>query len=76
MEHAFQSTDSFAEGYIEAPDDAYAPPPTGWRRHDTNFQLLVYYDPPQSDQVRKRTRPVPMNGNSRNTAFCSMLVCR
>lgn len=42
---AFQSTDPFADGFIEAPDDAHAAPPTGWRRHDTNFQLLMYFDP-------------------------------
>ncbi|CAM9447533.1 unnamed protein product, partial [Scytosiphon promiscuus] len=45
IELAFQSTDPLTDGYIEAPDDAHAPPPMGWRRHDTNFQLLVYYDP-------------------------------
>lgn len=55
MELAFQSTDSFADGYIEAPDDAHAPPPTGWRRHDTNFHLLVYHDPPATRQVGTRT---------------------
>lgn len=52
MELAFQSTDPFASGYIAPPDDAFAPPPSGWRRHDTNFQLLVYYDPPTVDHVR------------------------
>lgn len=51
VELAFQSTDSFADGYIEEPDDVHAPPPTGWRRHDTHFHLLVYYDPPTAGQV-------------------------
>ncbi|CAB1111431.1 unnamed protein product [Ectocarpus sp. CCAP 1310/34] len=44
VEPAFQTTDPFSDGYIEPPDDAYAPPPTGWRRNDTNFQLVVYHD--------------------------------
>ncbi|CAM9953059.1 unnamed protein product, partial [Ectocarpus sp. 8 AP-2014] len=48
VEPAFQTTDPFSDGYIEPPDDAYAPPPTGWRRNDTNFQLLVYYDGQES----------------------------
>lgn len=42
VEHAFQTTEPFGKGYIEAPDPAYAPSTTGWHRHDTNFQLLVY----------------------------------
>ncbi|CAM9375008.1 unnamed protein product [Ectocarpus sp. 4 AP-2014] len=48
VEPAFQTTDPFSDGYIEPPDDVYAPPPTGWRRNDTNFQLLVYYDGQES----------------------------
>ncbi|CAM9813986.1 unnamed protein product [Ectocarpus sp. 6 AP-2014] len=48
VEPAFQTTDPFSGGYIEPPDEAYAPPPTGWRRNDTNFQLLVYYDGQES----------------------------
>lgn len=73
VELAFQSADSFADGYIEAPDDAYAPPPTGWRRNDTNFQLLVYYDPAnrQSDQVIPRR----MLGR-RRTAGLTWRTCR
>eukprot|EP00903_Cladosiphon_okamuranus_P018895 g17378.t1 len=60
VEVAFQSTDSFAERYIEAPDDAYAPPPTGWRRHDTDFHLLVYYDPARSDQETAKVKRSPL----------------
>ncbi|CAM9166116.1 unnamed protein product, partial [Ectocarpus sp. 12 AP-2014] len=48
VEPAFQTTDPFSDGYIEPPDDAYAPPPTGWRRNDTNFRLLVYHDGQES----------------------------
>ena len=59
VELAFQSADPFADGFIDPPDDAFAPPPTGWRRHDTNFQLLVYYDPPATNQV-KGEMPIPV----------------
>lgn len=51
VEPAFQSTDPFAEHYIEAPDAAFSPPTTGWNRQDTSFQLLVYYDQPKHPQV-------------------------
>ena len=48
----FQSENPFEDRYIEAPDPAHAPPSTGWRRFDTHFQLLAYYDP---DRAVSRT---------------------
>lgn len=54
VEPLFQSDNPFEDRYIETPDPAYAPPATGWRRFDTNFQLLVYYDPPLNGNVSRR----------------------
>ena len=52
MERAFQSTEPFQDDYIEAPDPAYAPSTSAWRRYDTFYQLLVYSEPDAGAQYR------------------------
>lgn len=61
VEPLFQSDNPFEDRYIETPDPAYAPPATGWRRFDTNFQLLMYYDPPSNGNVSKRGERVVLS---------------
>lgn len=64
MEPAFQSDEPFGDSYIEAPDAAYAPAGMPWQRQDTNFQLLVYYDPP-TKRVEGRSSDTGTGSNKR-----------